>query len=121
MVAKRWRQLHKELVRDPTVPSVLDRVGHYIARQVTKPTSGYEPYAAAAPELVAMTIRPVDVLLVAGGRTRVSSSIRYLTPSTCAHAALYVGLAAGRGERDGEPLVLVEAVIGEGVIASPLS
>jgi hypothetical protein len=105
----------------PIVPSFLDRVGHFIARQVEKPTSGYEPYAAAAPELVAMMIRPVDVLLVEGGRSRVSSSIRYLTQSTWSHAALYVGLAAELGERDGEPLVLVEAELGKGVIASPLS
>jgi Permuted papain-like amidase enzyme, YaeF/YiiX, C92 family len=103
------------------LPSLLDRLGHFIARQVSKPTSGYEPYAAAAPELVAMTIRPVDVLLVEGSRSRVSSSIRYLTQSTWSHAALYVGLAAELGERDGEPLVLVEAEIGKGVIASPLS
>jgi Permuted papain-like amidase enzyme, YaeF/YiiX, C92 family len=103
------------------VPSFLDRVGHFIARQVAKPTSGYEPYAAAAPEFVAMTIRPLDVLLVEGGRSRVSSTIRYLTQSTWSHAALYVGFGAELGERDGEPLVLVEAELGKGVIASPLS
>jgi len=103
------------------MPNLLDRVGHFIARQVAKPTSGYEPYAAAAPELVAMTIRPADVLLVEGARSRVSSAIRYLTQSTWSHAALYVGLAAELGERAGDPLVLVEAEIGKGVIASPLS
>ena len=103
------------------MPSVLDRIGHFIARQVAKPTSGYEPYAAAAPELVAMTIRPVDVLLIEGARSRVSSSIQYLTQSTWSHAALYVGIGAELGESDGEPLVLVEAELGQGVIASPLS
>jgi len=103
------------------VPNVLDRIGHFIARQVAKPTSGYEPYAAAAPELVAMTIHPVDVLLIEGARSRVASAIRYLTQSTWSHAALYVGFGAELGERDGEPLVLVEAELGQGVIASPLS
>jgi hypothetical protein len=34
---------------------------------------------------------------------------------------MYVGLGAGLGQRDGEPLVLVEAELGQGVIASPLS
>src|SRR5207247_3426048 len=34
---------------------------------------------------------------------------------------LYAGLGARLGERDGEPLVLVEAELGKGVIASPLS
>ena len=100
---------------------MLDWVGALVARQLSKPTSGYEPYAAARPELVAITIRPADVLLVEGARSNINSAIRYLTQSTWSHAALYVGLGANLGERDGEPLVLVEAELGKGVIASPLS
>ena len=99
----------------------LDWIGTLVARQITKPTSGYEPYAAARPELVAVAIRPADVLLVEGARSKVNSAIRYLTQSTWSHAALYVGLGAQLGERDGEPLVLIEAEVGQGVIASPLS
>ena len=68
-----------------------------------------------------MTIRPADVLLVEGQRSKINSAIRYLTQSTWSHAALYVGLGAKLGERHGEPLVLVEAELGKGVIASPLS
>src|SRR4029079_1297783 len=101
---------------------LLDWVGEFVARQLSKPTSGYEPYAAARPELVAMTIRPGDVLLVEGSRSKINSTIRYLTQSTWSHAALYVGLGAHLGATaDGESLVLVEAEIGRGVIASPLS
>ena len=70
---------------------LLDWVGDFLARYVSKPTSGYEPYAAARPELVAMTIRPADVLLVEGARSKINSAIRYLTQSTWSHAALYVG------------------------------
>ncbi len=99
----------------------LEWVGKLLAHQVSKPTSGYVPYAAARPELVAMIIRPADVLLVEGSRSNINSAIRYLTRSTWSHAALYVGLGANLGERDGEALVLVEAELGEGVIASPLS
>src|SRR6187200_155184 len=99
----------------------LDWVGAHVARRLVRPTSGYEPYAAARPELVAMTIRPADILLVEGARSKVNSAIRYLTQSTWSHAAIYVGLGANLGERDGEPLVLVEAELGKGVIASPLS
>ncbi len=99
----------------------LDWLGARVARQLQKPTSGYEPYAAARPELVAMTLRPGDVLLVEGARSKINSAIRYLTQSTWSHAALYVGLGARLGERDGDPLVLVEAELGKGVIASPLS
>ena len=101
--------------------TLLDRIGAFVARQVTKPTSGYEPYAAARPELVSMTLRPADVLLGEGARSRINSAIRYLTQSTWSHAALYVGLGANLGEQDGEPLVLVEAELGAGVIASPIS
>ena len=101
--------------------TALDWLGTFVARQVSKPTSGYEPYAAARPELVAVTIRPGDVLLIEGARSKINSAIRYLTQSTWSHAALYVGLGANLGERDGEPLVLVEAELGQGVIASPLS
>jgi hypothetical protein len=105
----------------PMAASLLEWVGKLIARQVTRPTSGYEPYAAARPELVAMIIKPSDVLLVEGRRSNIGSAIRYLTQSTWSHAALYVGLGANLGEVNGEPLVLVEAELGKGVIASPLS
>jgi hypothetical protein len=101
--------------------TLLDWVGDIVARQLSKPSSGNEPYAAARPEQVAVTIRPADVLLIEGARSKVNSAIRYLTQSTWSHAALYVGLGAKLGERDGEPLVLVEAELGKGVIASPLS
>jgi hypothetical protein len=100
---------------------LLEWLGKFIARQVSKPTSGYTPYAAARPELVAMIIRPADVLLIEGRRSKISTAIQYLTRSTWSHSALYVGLGANLGEVDGEPLVLVEAELGKGVIASPLS
>jgi len=105
----------------PDESTLLDKIGAFVARKLTRPTSGYEPYAASRPELTAITIRPCDVLLIEGSGTKVSSTIRYLTQSTWSHAALYVGLGAKLGERDGEPLVLVEAELGHGVIASPLS
>src|SRR5437763_16322840 len=100
---------------------LLDWIGDFVARQLSKPTSGYEPYAAARPELVPMVVAPGDVLLVEGARAKINSAMRYRTQSALSHAALYVGLGAGLGERDGEPLVLVEAELGKGVIASPLS
>jgi hypothetical protein len=101
--------------------TLLDRLGALLARRLTRSLSEYEPYAASRPELLGITIRPCDVLLIEGHPTKISSAIRYLTQSSWSHAALYVGLAGGLGERDGEPLVLVEAELGEGVIASPLS
>jgi hypothetical protein len=101
--------------------NLLDWIGSVVARHLSKTTGTYEPYAAARPDLVALTIRPGDVMLVEGARSKINSAIRYLTQSTWSHAALYVGPGAKLGERDGEPLVLVEAELGGGVIASPLS
>lgn len=100
---------------------MLDRIGRFVVRQAFGPTSGYKPYAAARPELLSMILKPADVLLVEGRRSNINSTIRYLTHSTWTHAALYVGLGANLGEVGGKPLVLVEAELGKGVIASPLS
>ena len=65
-------------------------------------------------------IAPGDVLLVEGNN-RISGIIKYLTQSTWSHAALYVGPLAGRATEDGEPHVLIEANVGEGVVSAPLS
>lgn len=99
---------------------MLDHAGRLIARYLEKPVKGYEPFTPSDPVALRATLRPGDVLLVEGNN-HVSGVIKYLTQSTWSHAALYVGLGAGLGERDGEPLVLVEAELGEGVIASPIS
>jgi hypothetical protein len=55
------------------------------------------------------------------GNNHLSGIIKYLTQSTWSHAALYVGPVAGAKTRDGEPHVLIEANIGEGVVSAPLS
>lgn len=66
------------------------------------------------------TLRPGDILLVEG-RARVSGSIKYLTQSTWSHAAMFVGGIPDRAEANGEPHVLVEALLDQGVCSSPLS
>jgi len=101
--------------------TLVDWIDRRIPRLAAEPESGYEPYAAARPEFLSMILKPADVLLVEGRRSRVSSTIRYLTQSNWTHAALYAGLGADLGAVGGEPLVLVEVELGKGVIASPLS
>jgi Permuted papain-like amidase enzyme, YaeF/YiiX, C92 family len=96
---------------------MFDIVGRLIAR-VQKPANRDEPLTANDIAL-RDTLRPGDVLLVEG-KTGISGGIRYLTQSTWSHAALYVGLIAGVAT-DGEPHVLVEANIDEGVVSVPLS
>jgi hypothetical protein len=98
----------------------LDGLGHLIARYLEKPAAGYEPFTPSDPNALRASLKPGDVLLVEGS-SRVAGVIKYLTQSTWSHAALYVGRVGDRETAEGEPLVLVEAELGKGVIASPLS
>src|SRR5215467_13866201 len=99
---------------------VLDRIGKLIAGYLEKEVPGYEPFTPSDPDHLRGDMQPGDVLLVEGN-SRISGIIKYLTQSTWSHAALYVGPVAGAMEPDGEPHVLVEAYIGEGVTTAPLS
>ena len=99
---------------------MVDRVGHMLAHYLEKPVLGYEPFTPSDPEHLRGVIQPGDVMLVEGNN-RISGIIKYLTQSTWSHAALYVGPIGDRVTEQGEPLVLVEANIGQGVVAAPLS
>ncbi len=99
---------------------VLDTVGKWIAGYLQKEVPGYEPFTPSDPEHLRGIIQEGDVLLVEGNN-RVSGIIKYLTQSTWSHAALFVGPIDGACEPDGEPHVLIEANIGEGVTSAPLS
>jgi hypothetical protein len=99
---------------------VLDTVGKIIAGYLQKEGPGYRPFTPSDPERLRGLIEPGDVLLVEGNN-RVSGIIKYLTQSTWSHSALYVGPIDGATEPDGEPHVLIEANVGEGVTTAPLS
>lgn len=99
---------------------VLDTVGKLIAGYLQKEVPGYEPFTPSDPGYLRDVIQPGDVLLVEGN-SRISGIIKYLTQSTWSHAALYVGPIDGMQELDGEPHVLIEAEVGEGVASAPLS
>jgi permuted papain-like amidase YaeF/Yiix C92 family enzyme len=99
---------------------MLDTVGQLIARYLQKEVPGYEPFTPSDPEHLRSVIEQGDVLLVEGNN-RISGIIKYLTQSTWSHAALYVGPIEGAHEPDGEPHVLIEANVGEGVNTAPLS
>src|ERR1700754_4920525 len=99
---------------------MLDTIGQLIAGYLQKEVPGYEPFTPSDPEHLRGVIAAGDVLLVEGNN-RVSGIIKYLTQSTWSHAALYVGAVEGASEPDGEPHVLIEANIGEGVTSAPLS
>ena len=99
---------------------LLDGIGRLIARYLQKPVHGYEPFTPSDPEALRQSLEPGDVLLVEGNNN-ISGVIKYLTQSTWSHSALYVGPVLGCVTEDGEPHVLVEANVGEGVVSAPLS
>jgi hypothetical protein len=97
--------------------TVLERVGRRLARLLERPSAGYRPYVYSDLDNLRRVLEPGDVLLVEGA-SRIAAAIKYVTQSTWSHAALYVGDAFGEGGED--PLCLVEANLGEGVVAAPL-
>ena len=99
---------------------ITERVGRVIARYLEEPEHGYLPFTPSDADALRASLKPGDVLLVEGNN-HISGIIKYLTQSTWSHAALYVGPIGDRVTADGEPLVLVEANIGQGVVAAPLS
>ena len=104
----------------PFMGFMLDTIGKLIAGYLEKEVPGYEPFTPSDPEYLRSVIEPGDVLLVEGNN-RLSGIIKYLTQSTWSHAALYVGPVDGAQEKSGEPHVLIEANVDEGVTTAPLS
>ena len=97
-----------------------EHVGRVLARYLEESEHGYQPFTPTDADALRATLKPGDVLLVEGSN-HISGVIKYLTQSTWSHAALYTGPIGDRVTADGEPLVLVEANIGQGVMAVPLS
>jgi len=98
---------------------IQSRIGRMLAAYLDKPATGYEPFTPSDPTALARTLKRGDVLLVEGNN-HVAGVIKYLTQSTWSHAALYVGPVMDKAD-NGEPHVLIEANIGEGVVSVPLS
>src|ERR1700737_5458350 len=103
----------------PVAVRVLDSLGRRIARHLEKSVRGCELCTPSDPAALRRSLQPGDVLLVEGN-SHISGVIKYLTQSTWSHAALYVGTIPG-ATPEGEPHVLVEAELGQGVVSSPLS
>ena len=104
--------------------AMLDRIrraiGEAMARYLTQTINCYSSFSSHESPRLHEFLLPGDVLLVEGD-SRVSGVIKYLTQSTWSHAAFYAGDATGRFTESGEPCPLIEAELGQGVIASPLS
>ena len=95
-------------------------LGHQLADYLSQERPRGEQVGLLDPAVLAAALRPCDVLLVEGN-TRFSVAVKYLAQSTWSHAALFVGGALDTDPRGGEPCVLIEADVREGVRAVPLS
>ena len=113
----------------------LQAVRRFIVKQftrlLTKPLKNYTPRYPNNLAALKRHIKKGDVILVEGEQ-RISEVIKYLTQSSWSHAAIYIGdelLRRGGPQADqvhaafGEEAkyLLVEALVEEGVIVSPLS
>ncbi|MDC0147581.1 lipo-like protein [Alphaproteobacteria bacterium] len=87
-----------------------------IIRYIEKPLAHYQSYQFIPLSELEGNMQPGDILLVEGNQ-RVSSAIKYLTQSTWSHAAFYVGRDAGLTDKHGHIAALVEADLGDGVVA----
>ncbi len=107
------------------------RLVDFLTRELTKPHRAYQRTTPNDLERLKETIRKGDVILVEGDQ-RVSEVIKYLTQSSWSHSAIYIGDELLRRYPElNEPLVrqfgdeadhlMVEALVHEGVAASPLS
>ena len=100
--------------------TLLARLGRRLARKLRADSAGYQPYTPSDFETLCRTLLPGDVLLIEGNE-RISGAIKYLTQSTWSHAAVFVGDALPKPDDGSERPRLVEVLVGEGCIASPLS
>ena len=95
---------------------LLESLAAMILRHLEKAETNALPGSAPS----RLSLQPGDVLLVEGEGS-ISGLIKYVTQSTWTHAAIYVGPVLDKYTESGEPHVLVEANIGEGVVTAPMS
>jgi hypothetical protein len=99
--------------------TLLDRLGAFIAKRLKSESSGYQPFTPSDHETLRRVLQPGDILLIEGNQY-LSAGIKYLTQSTWSHAAMYVGDALPESPDGSQRPRLVEVVLGDGCIASPL-
>jgi hypothetical protein len=97
----------------------LHRLGRALARFLSKPRSTDMHFGTSGFDLLQISLKRADVLLVEGS-SRISSVIKYVTQSSWSHAALYVGDALSGTHPELGAHVLIEADVVEGVRALPL-
>lgn len=99
---------------------IFHRLGMRLAQYLSRPRPHAQMGMPTDRHLLAQCLRPGDVLLV-DGSSRVSGAIKYLTQSTWSHAAFFVGPPLGGADALGQPYLLIEADMLQGVCKRPLS
>lgn len=110
---------------------VRQRIVRLVTRLLTTPLKRYQRPARNDLTNLRRFIKKGDVLLVEGDQ-RVSEVIKYLTQSSWSHAAIYVGDELWKRYPEDQPALrakfgddaqhlIVEALVEDGVVASPLS
>ena len=104
--------------------ALIDWLNSDVYAQHTGPLSDFDK--------IGYELKPCDVILVEG-RTRISSVIRLITASPWTHAALYLGrlhdiadpvlreTIAQQTTFDASEQLIIESMLGEGTVVSPLS
>jgi hypothetical protein len=95
--------------------TILDRIGAFLANRLQEESSGYQPFTPSDPATLRRVLEPGDVLLIEGNQ-HLSNAIKYLTQSTFSHAGDALPPSSDGGPRP----QLIEVVLGDGCIASPL-
>jgi hypothetical protein len=96
--------------------SIARWVGERLCRYLSEARRTHGTAAATNPLRLMACLKPGDVLLVEG-QTRISLAIKYLTPSTWSHAALYIGEPDGLVDERGRRRCFLEADLRAGVRA----
>jgi len=102
------------------VDEALDRIGCLIAGRIAQTANGDRPATPSDPARLRATLGVGDVVLIEANQ-KIGTAIKYLTQSTWSHAALYVGDMLPPDPMTGDRAMLVEANLGHGVEATPLS
>src|ERR1700730_10340753 len=99
--------------------NLLDCFGRWLAQRLRREAPGEEPFVPPDHHALRRSLRPGDVLLIAGS-SKLSTAIKYLTQSTWSHAAFYVGDVLGGSAECGRH-ILIEVTHIEACVSVPLS
>lgn len=98
---------------------IKQKILRLIARYLEKPVRDYRPISVPEPRALKSVLKPCDIILVEGD-LRYSQVIKYVTQSTWSHCGVYIGDAIDSEEKGEDQRNVVEALLSEGVVATPL-